>query len=104
MYSYYNNNNLSNSFMPSNNQSAPFTVFNQTSATQAPDMRIGIVFSQTTADAYFSPTAYSQLFMSVQAQAIQAGIPFDILTEADLTDLNKQIGRATCRESVCQYV
>src|SRR3546814_14954977 len=27
--------------------------------------------------------------MSVQAQAIQAGIPFDILTEADLTDLNK---------------
>ncbi|AEG48521.1 Cadherin [Sphingobium chlorophenolicum L-1] len=89
MYSYYDINNLSNSFMPSNYQSAPFTVFNQTTATQAPDMRIGIVFSQTTADAYFSPTAYSQLFMSVQAQAIQAGIPFDILTEADLTDLNK---------------
>ncbi|UZW56245.1 cadherin domain-containing protein [Sphingobium sp. JS3065] len=89
MYSYYDINNLSNSFMPSNYQSAPFTVFNQTSATQAPDMRIGIVFSQTTADAYFSPTAYSQLFMSAQSQAIQAGIPFDILTEADLTDLNK---------------
>ncbi|KXU31018.1 cadherin [Sphingobium sp. 22B] len=89
MYTYYDINNLSNSFMPSNYLSAPFTVFNQTTATQAPDMRIGIVFSQTTADAYFSPTAYSQLFMSVQAQAIQAGIPFDILTEADLTDLAK---------------
>ncbi|WP_313806466.1 cadherin domain-containing protein [Sphingobium sp.] len=89
MYTYYDVNDLSNSFMPSNYQSAPFTVFNQPTATQAPDMRIGIVFSQTTADAYFSPTAYSQLFMSVQSQAIQAGIPFDILTEADLTDLNK---------------
>src|SRR3546814_8278118 len=89
MYSYYDINNLSNSFMPSNYQSAPFTVFNQTSATQAPDMRIGIVFSQTTADAYFSPTAYSQLFMSVQAPAIQAGIPFDILPQADLTEIGR---------------
>ncbi|WP_150291411.1 cadherin domain-containing protein [Sphingobium estronivorans] len=87
MYSYYDINDAI--FMPSNYQSAPFTVFNQTTATEAPDMRIGIVFSQTTADAYFSSTAYSQLFMSVQSQAMQAGIPFDILTEDDLTDLNK---------------
>ena len=87
MYSYYDINDTT--FLPSNYQSAPFTVFNQPTATEAPDMRIGIVFSQTTSDAYFNSTAYSQLFMSVQSQAMQAGIPFDILTEADLTDLNK---------------
>ncbi|WP_242443458.1 cadherin domain-containing protein [Sphingobium sp. LB126] len=87
MYSYYDINDTT--FLPSNYLSAPFTVFNQPTATEAPDMRIGIVFSQTTSDAYFNSTAYSQLFMSIQSQAMQAGIPFDILTEADLTDLNK---------------
>ena len=87
MYTLYDINNAT--FLPTDYLSAPYTVFNAPTVTPASDMRIGIVFSQTTADAYFSPTAYSQLFMSVQSQAIQAGIPFDILTEADLTDLAK---------------
>ncbi|WP_242122673.1 cadherin domain-containing protein [Sphingobium sp. Sx8-8] len=89
MYSLYDINDLQTGFLPTDYLSAPFTIFNTPTVTRAPDMRIGIVFSDTTAKAYFSETAYSQLFMSVQAQAIQAGIPFDILTESDLTDLNK---------------
>ena len=37
---------------------------------------------------YFNETAYSQLIMAAQSQATAAGVPFDILTEADLTDLS----------------
>jgi Ca2+-binding RTX toxin-like protein len=50
-------------------------------------LRIAIVYSETTADAFFSKTAYSQLFMAAQNQAAMAGVPFDILTEADLSNL-----------------
>jgi peptidoglycan/xylan/chitin deacetylase (PgdA/CDA1 family) len=51
--------------------------------------KVGIVFSQSTAQNYFDEKAYTQLFLSMQYQAMQAGIPFDILTEDDLTDINK---------------
>lgn len=63
----------------------------------APDLlssdekRIGIVYSDTNAQRFWSVMGYSHLFMSVQSQAVQAGVPFDLLTEADLTDLNKLI-------------
>ncbi len=53
------------------------------------EKRVGIVFSQTTADRFWDSKNYSQLFMSVQAQVMMAGIPFDLLTEDDLTDVNK---------------
>ncbi|WP_417584889.1 M10 family metallopeptidase C-terminal domain-containing protein [Pelagibacterium sp.] len=49
--------------------------------------KIAIVYSQTTASAYFSEMAYSQLVMAAQSQAMSAGIPFDLIGEADLTDL-----------------
>ena len=49
MYTLYDINDLQTGFLPTNYQSAPFTVFNQTTATRSPVMRIGIVFSQTTA-------------------------------------------------------
>ena len=67
-----------------------FTVFNDTGIVPAADTRIAIVYSDTTAAPgnYFSATAYSQLFMAAQSQAMQAGIPFDILTESDLTSLS----------------
>lgn len=74
-------------FLPGSFSSAPFTVFNDTGIAQATDTHVAIVFSETTAKNYFSETAYSQLFMAAQAQATQAGVPFDILTEADLTNL-----------------
>lgn len=53
--------------------------------------KIGIIYSETSANQYFSKTAYSQLLMSVQDEAMMAGIPFDLLTEADLTDLSKLV-------------
>ncbi len=56
--------------------------------------KVGIVFSATTAALYFGggqagETAYSDLFMSVQHQAEAAGVSYDILTEADLTNVAK---------------
>lgn len=74
-------------FLPGNYSASPFTVFNNTGITAASDHRIAIVWSETTANNYFSKTAYSQLFMAAQSQAMQAGVPFDILTESDLTSL-----------------
>jgi Ca2+-binding RTX toxin-like protein len=74
-------------FLPGNYSAPPFTVFNDTGVTAASDHRIAIVWSETTANNYFSKTAYSQLFMAAQSQAMQAGVPFDILTESDLTSL-----------------
>ncbi len=51
------------------------------------DYKIAIVYSETTAGAYFSEMAYSQLVMAAQSQAMSAGIPFDLIGEADLTNL-----------------
>ncbi|MGR3321132.1 MAG: hypothetical protein ACU0DK_04285 [Pseudooceanicola sp.] len=51
-----------------------------------PDLRVGIVYSETTAANWFDLTAYGQLVMSAQSQAMQSGLPFDLLGEADLTD------------------
>ena len=52
------------------------------------NLKVAIVFSETSAAKYFSETAYSQLIMAAQSQAIAAGVPFDILTESDLTNLS----------------
>ena len=58
--------------------------------------KVAIVYSETTARLYLntgseeaSKTAYSQLFMVAQSQAQAAGVPYDILTENDLTDIAK---------------
>ncbi len=75
-------------FLPGSYSADPFTVFNDTGAIADPAHRIAIVWSDSTADAYFTKTAYSQLFMAAQSQAMQAGVPFDILTESDLTSLS----------------
>ncbi|WP_082467309.1 cadherin domain-containing protein [Sphingomonas sp. Leaf25] len=75
-------------FLPGNYSSTPFTVFNDTGIAADPAHRIAIVWSESTANAYFSKTAYSQLFMAAQSQAMQAGVPFDVLTESDLTSLS----------------
>ncbi|MCK5917184.1 MAG: hypothetical protein KAG34_02075 [Cocleimonas sp.] len=50
---------------------------------------IGIVYSKTTEAHFFNKKAYAQLFMSVQAQAMMAGLPFDLLNEDDLLDITK---------------
>ena len=74
-------------FLPGSYSSPGYTVFNDTGIVADPGQRIAIVYSETTAKNYFSPTAYAQLFMAAQSQAMQAGVPFDILTESDLTSL-----------------
>jgi len=50
---------------------------------------IAIIYSKTTEAHFFNKKAYAQLFMSVQSQAMMAGLPFDLLTETDLLDINK---------------
>ncbi len=52
-------------------------------------IRVGIVYSATSAAAYFGDKAYSQLFAAMQHQAMLAGVPFTLLTEDDLLDVNK---------------
>ena len=50
---------------------------------------IAIVYSTSTEGNFFNKKAYAQLFMSVQSQAMMAGLPFDLLNEDDLLDINK---------------
>ena len=54
--------------------------------------RVGIVFSETAKNLFYDEKAYSQLFMSVQHQAMMAGIPFDLISE------NPVNGHRQCRE------
>ena len=77
------------SFPPDYSQ--PYLVYNNDVTRTDPTHRIGIVYSATTATNYFSATAYADLFMATQSQAMQAGISFDLLTEADLTNLSKLV-------------
>ncbi len=56
--------------------------------------KVGIVYSATTAALYFGggsagQTAYADLFMAAQHQAEAAGVSYDLLTEADLTNVAK---------------
>jgi serralysin len=53
--------------------------------------RVGIVYSAPTKNNFYQEKAYSQLFMSLQHQAMMAGIRFDLLNEADLTDATKLV-------------
>ncbi|BAY24532.1 peptidase-like protein [Calothrix sp. NIES-2100] len=81
-------------FLPSDYSTQKYTVY-ATPPVLPPrtdfSKKVGIVFSETTAKNFFQDKAYTQLFMSMQSQAMQAGIPFDILTEDDLTDINKVV-------------
>ena len=80
-------------FLPAQYAAGPYMAYgNNNDVTRTdPTHRIGIVYSATTAAHYFSATAYSDLIMAAQSQAMQAGIPFDLLTESDLTDLAKLV-------------
>jgi hypothetical protein len=87
-----------NTFLPGDYTQNSYTVFaNQTLPTRSDpsDKKIAIVYSETSANRYFSKTAYSQLFMSIQDEAMMAGIPFDLLNEADLKDMTKLVNYDT---------
>ncbi len=60
------------------------------------DKRVGIVYSQTSKEHFYDANlkikkAYSQIFMTMQYQSMMAGVPFDLLSEDDLTDISKLI-------------
>lgn len=80
-------------YLPTDYRAGPaFTLNDPTQVVPVDEspLRIAIVYSETTAKhGFFSEMAYSQLFMSAQNQAAMAGVPFDILTEADLTDATR---------------
>nr|WP_295890367.1 M10 family metallopeptidase C-terminal domain-containing protein [uncultured Devosia sp.] len=80
-------------YLPSNYLSPAYTVYDPASLPVATDTgnKVAIVYSQTTANNYFSQMAYSQLVMAAQSQAMAAGVPFDLIAESDLTDLSKLI-------------
>lgn len=48
------------------------------------EKRVGIVYSEASANQWWDKFGYSQLFMAMQHQAMMAGIPFDVLSENDL--------------------
>jgi Ca2+-binding RTX toxin-like protein/peptidoglycan/xylan/chitin deacetylase (PgdA/CDA1 family) len=79
-------------FLPDGYYKGQYTLNDQVLPVRTdPTLKVAIVFSETSAAHAFSDTAYSQLIMAVQSQAIAAGIPFDILTEQDLTNLSKVV-------------
>jgi len=80
-----------NTFLPTSFATTQYQVLDTTSLPARTDFsrKIGIVYSDATANQFFSKTAYSQLFMAAQNQATMAGVAFDILNEADLTNLAK---------------
>lgn len=78
-------------FLPGDYGAGPYTLTDASSlpARTYTGHKVGIVYSDSTAANYFSTMAYSQLFMAVQNQAAAAGVPYDLLSESDLTDLSK---------------
>jgi hypothetical protein len=79
-------------YLPGDYTHAPFTLYDDPVTVRTDtNLKIAIVLSESSAAKYFSATAYSQLIMAAQSQAIAAGVPFDILTESDLTNLSKVV-------------
>jgi peptidoglycan/xylan/chitin deacetylase (PgdA/CDA1 family) len=79
-------------FLPGDYNRSPLTVSSTPLPTRTDlSKKVGIVYSETSANKFFDKKAYDQLFGNAQNQAMQAGVNFDILTEADLKDLSKVI-------------
>lgn len=81
--------NINNTtYLPSDYSLYQYTISNEVFPSRTnPNKQIGIVYSETTATNFSDLFLYSQLFMAMQHQAMMAGIPFDILTEADLMNV-----------------
>ena len=80
-------------FAPGDYTSPEYTITDPaTLAAQTPTHKVAIVYSDTSANLYFSQTAYSDLFMAAQNQARMAGVSYDVIDESKLTDINNLIG------------
>jgi len=91
-------------FLPGSFGSQNYTVFADKNLPVRTDesKKVAIVYSQTTAEQFFglddaeiNETAYTQLFMSVQEEVMMSGVPFDLLNEADLKDINNLVNYDT---------
>lgn len=51
--------------------------------------KVGILYSKKSEDYFGYPFEFRQLYTAVQSQALQAGVPFDLLVESDLADMEK---------------
>ena len=80
-----------------------FCVFTH-SALGSESKRVAIIYSAPSAANSFDPFIYSQLFMAAQHQAMMAGIPFDLLDENDLMDINNLSGYNALIIPSMQYV
>lgn len=80
-------------YLPGDYSQPGYKLIDPATLPQATDtsLKVGIVYSATSAAKFFDSTAYSNLFMAAQNQAAMAGVPYDLLTEADLKDLSKLI-------------
>jgi len=50
------------------------------------ERRIGILHSDTSAEYFYDRFVYNQVFATMQQLARQAGLPYDLLNESDMTD------------------
>lgn len=71
-------------YLPNDYSNYAYTVKETLPFVENPETKVAIIYSQTSADNFFNVTAYSQLFMAAQNQAMMAGVPFDVLNETDL--------------------
>ena len=87
-------------FLPGDFSSQNYTIFADKDLPIRTDesKKVAIVYSQTTASQFFglddveiNRTAYNQLFMSVQEEVMMSGVPFDLLDESDLKDINNLV-------------
>ncbi len=79
-------------FVPADFTGPGYTLFHPAdlpARSQNRPVRVGIVYSATSAAKYFGDKAYSQLYAAMQHQCMQAGIPYTLLHESDLADINK---------------
>jgi serralysin len=83
-------------FLPASFSTGQYTIVDPAALPPRTDLskKVAIVYSETTAQRFFglpsvevNKTGYSQFFMAAQAQAQAAGLPFDIITESDLSNL-----------------
>jgi hypothetical protein len=70
-----------------------YTITDPATLAQAtPTEKVAIVYSDTSANLYFSQTAYSDLIMAAENQARMAGVSYDLIDESQLTNVNNLIG------------
>ena len=80
-------------YLPSDYTNPEYTITDPaTLLPKTPTHKVAIVYSDTSANLYFSQTAYSDLFMAAQNQARMAGVSYDVIDKSQLTDINNLIG------------